>query len=126
MGSEQTRDLFVNLADTLQVLAIHVQDLEECLVHTFVTGKSGLDFVPKKESVRKKKRGTEITLYLKEDAKESEEKNTNIELEIENTKSKQTAIIHVEELEKKLANAIQNEDYELAAKIRDKIKRRND
>tara|TARA_B100000945_G_C20121899_1_gene475250 strand:+ start:75 stop:677 length:603 start_codon:yes stop_codon:yes gene_type:complete len=63
--------------------------------------------------------------YLKEDAKESEEKNTNIELEIENTKSKQTAIIHVEELEKKLANAIQNEDYELAAKIRDQIKKLN-
>ena len=63
--------------------------------------------------------------YLKEDAKESEEKNTNIELEIENTKSKQTAIIHVEELENKLANAIQKEDYELAAKIRDQIKKLN-
>ncbi len=63
--------------------------------------------------------------YLKEDKKESEEKNTNIELGVENTKIKQTAIIHVEELEKKLANAIQNEDYELAAKIRDQIKKLN-
>jgi len=32
----------------------------------------------------------------------------------------------VEELEKKLSVAIQNEDYELAAKIRDEIKNRND
>jgi len=63
--------------------------------------------------------------YLKEDKKESEEKNTHTELGVENTKIKQTAIIHVEELEKKLANAIQNEDYELAAKIRDQIKKLN-
>ena len=32
----------------------------------------------------------------------------------------------IEELEKKLNTAIQNEDYELAAKIRDKIKKHND
>jgi bifunctional DNase/RNase len=32
----------------------------------------------------------------------------------------------IEELEKKLNTAIQNEDYELAAKIRDKIKKQND
>ncbi|MBE37527.1 MAG: hypothetical protein CMP50_02575 [Flavobacteriales bacterium] len=63
--------------------------------------------------------------YLKEDKKESEEKNTHTELGVENTKIKQTAIIHLEELEKKLANAIQNEDYELAAKIRDQIKKIN-
>jgi|TARA_Y100000814_G_scaffold291475_2_gene267975 bifunctional DNase/RNase len=63
--------------------------------------------------------------YLKEDKKESEEKNTHTELGVENTKIKQTAIIHLEELEKKLANAIQNEDYELAAKIRDQIKKLN-
>ena len=61
--------------------------------------------------------------YLKEDVKESEEKNTNIELGSEKTKIKQTAIVNVEELEKKLANAIHNEDYELAAKIRDQIKK---
>ena len=63
--------------------------------------------------------------YLKEDVKENEEKNANIELGVEKTKIKQTAIVHVEELEKKLANAIQNEDYELAAKIRDQIKKIN-
>ena len=62
---------------------------------------------------------------MKKDIKESEEKNTNIELGVEKTKVKQTAIVHIEELEKKLANAIQNEDYELAAKIRDQINKLN-
>tara|TARA_B100001250_G_scaffold215304_1_gene184741 strand:- start:1340 stop:1939 length:600 start_codon:yes stop_codon:yes gene_type:complete len=62
--------------------------------------------------------------YLKEDPEENE-KNTNIELEVEKTKIKQSGIINIEVLENKLAKAIQNEDYESAAKIRDQIKKLN-
>ena len=42
---EQRRHLFVHLRDALQVLAIHVEDLEERLVHSLVVGESRLDLV---------------------------------------------------------------------------------
>tara|TARA_B100000902_G_C27300335_1_gene912408 strand:+ start:593 stop:1192 length:600 start_codon:yes stop_codon:yes gene_type:complete len=63
--------------------------------------------------------------YLKE-ASTQQTKNKEGFEEKKVTLSKKTTSLNLDELEKKLNTAIENEDYELAAKIRDQIKTINE
>ena len=60
--------------------------------------------------------------YLKSKEIEQTEDNNKAELKFNNSDSEEE--INIQELEEKLAISIKNEDYELAAKIRDQINKR--
>ena len=63
--------------------------------------------------------------YLKDQALNPQEKSSNIELEASGNDLEKDNEISREKLEQQLEIAIKNEDYELAAKIRDQIKKIN-
>lgn len=71
-----------------------------------------------------------IYLKMKDDLEinETEDEDINLEKLIDETKPSQESTFAnntLKQLNEKLAEAVQNEDYELAAKIRDEIKKRN-
>ena len=63
--------------------------------------------------------------YLKEESRQ-QTKNKETVKEKNLTLNTKTTSFDLDELEKKLHTAIENEDYELAAKIRDQIKKINE
>jgi len=99
--NQQSNENFIIDARTSDAIAIAIRFNAPIYTYKDILDKSNSYLSGEIESLKDEKKDKENTIIKKD--KETQE-----------------------ELEKQLLIAIQNEDYELAAKIRDKIKRRND